>query len=206
MDIMADPGSTFSIWFINKVTGFDNNKTQNAQSPYFNFEYTGEPLYEANQVVISVKDSLDINVIENELIKKYNLTLIEKFPLPSVALFVFRFKTIDPVGQMVKKIQKFPNISSVQPNFIFITMSEPKARFQKLDSLLNFGKLHQQYSGKKVKVAIIDTGVDKNHKDLKNRIKLSKNFIDKDDYTAEIQCLLRLSREYLPRRLKKMAQ
>jgi Subtilisin-like serine proteases len=83
-------------------------------------------------------------------------------------------------------LKKEKGVIFAQPNYIFKTMEEPMADLQNINKLLNLKKLHEHYRGKGVKVAIIDTGVDTQHFDLKERILYWENFLKDSSYNAEI--------------------
>ena len=72
-----------------------------------------------------------------------------------------------------------------QPNYIFRTMTEPMSDKQNIYRILNLKKVHESVRGKGVMVAIIDTGIDTQHKDLKDRVVSSENLL-KEPFKAEV--------------------
>ena len=68
----------------------------------------------------------------------------------------------------------------MQPNYLFRTMADPLCKNQYANTMLNIDKLHKVSMGKGVKVAVIDTGVDADHDDLKARVSVKKNFVEEN--------------------------
>lgn len=87
-------------------------------------------------------------------------------------------------SKVVKAIHK-NNVVSIEPS----SNSEQEiGKEASLDSgsFLNVDKLHSQgYTGKGVKVAVIDTGIDYNHPDLKSAFKGGYDFVDNDPNPME---------------------
>ncbi len=57
---------------------------------------------------------------------------------------------------------------------------------QSIDALVDLEAIHQRSTGKNVRVAVIDTGVDLQHEDLQNCVKMHGNFITDSAYQGEI--------------------
>ncbi|MFQ5559884.1 MAG: S8 family serine peptidase [Nitrospinota bacterium] len=176
------PGHTYR-W---KVTGYNNRQVKIAESRFFLFTFKKGPRFFPGQILLVFKNlGKDIKKID-QIKNKYNLKLLEAFPLDSLDLQVFRFETNKDVPGLIKKIQKEPGVLLAQPNFIFKTLVDPMRKLQKLHTILRIEKVHEAYRGNGVLVAVVDTGVDTRHQDLKERVKSSMNFILGGTYKAEI--------------------
>lgn len=90
----------------------------------------------------------------------------------------------------IRQFQKDPNIVFVQPNFIYHTFSTPNDLYYSQQWSLPFIKADQAWTitqgDPKVVIAVIDTGVDWKHEDLKNSIwsnskEIPNDGIDNDD-------------------------
>lgn len=121
-----------------------------------------------------------------EIRKKFNLVLIDSYRIKSLQIILVIFCTDENIFKVIEMLKKEKGVISAQPNYIFRTMEEPMADMQNVQKILNLKKLHEYCKGKGVKVAVIDTGVDTKHEDLKERILYSENFIKDSLYKAEI--------------------
>lgn len=74
------------------------------------------------------------------------------------------------LGKVMKAYQRLGKVESVRPSFLgeFTSLIDPKASEQYQLDLLNIAQAHKLAGKNKVTVAVIDTGVDTNHPDLKN--------------------------------------
>jgi len=159
-----------------KVKGFDTENNILAESPIYRFTFKQSSVYVPGQIIIVTKKH-NIKKVE-EIARKYHLILIESFDLKTLNLRVNLFFTKEDIFKVINEIQKNKDIFFVQPNYIFKTMIEPMSDMQKIVKVLKLEKIHKRYRGKGVTVAIIDTGIDNKHEELKERVQLTKNLIN----------------------------
>ncbi|PWK88218.1 subtilisin family serine protease [Lentzea atacamensis] len=76
--------------------------------------------------------------------------------------------------------QALPGIAKISPDRILKPLDRDSVRQIKAQKAWQRG-----HTAKGVKVAVLDTGVDQNHPDLKGRIKATKDFTEQDDVTDE---------------------
>jgi subtilisin family serine protease len=137
------------------------------------------------QIVVTMQMEKGIQIIKL-LQDKYKLNLLESFTIKALKQMVATFSTDQDLAVLIQEIRKESGVVLTQKNQIYGTYAEPKSDLQNLCALLDFSKLHKYRRGKRVIVALIDTGVDLAHEDLKKRIVYSQNFIKGSSYRAEV--------------------
>ena len=121
-----------------------------------------------------------------ELGTQFGLRLLESHVLVSLSQAILVFETRGDIMALADQMAGEADVLLAQPNQIFHTLAEPKSPLQSLSRQLNFPQLHRQGRGRGVTIAIIDTGVDNHHEDLRANVREARNFIPEDPYRAEI--------------------
>ncbi|WP_148629755.1 S8 family serine peptidase [Bacillus sp. E214] len=91
---------------------------------------------------------------------------------------VVKFKTASAAKQAYTELSKSNSVTSISPSVKYKTSSvktDPKISQQYYNKLLNLPVAQKKAGKNKVLVAVIDTGIDKNHPELKNKIVSSYN-------------------------------
>jgi len=165
-----------------RVKGFDTQDSISGESNVFRFVFKEPASYVPGQIVV-VANSM-------ELLKKlellYKLEFIEGFDIKSLNVRMAVFQTDEDIFRLIDIIRKEDGVVLAQPNHILRTLSEPMSDMQNIYRILNLSSLHKYYRGKGVVVAIIDTGVDTGHRDLRESIIESENLLRDSPYQAEI--------------------
>ena len=170
-----------------KVTGFDNESRAIAESEPWSFHFTASGGYVKGQVLIVFAESEFSEGFVRKLQKTYSLTPVQTYRLHALKERMVLFQTHEKdIAALAAKLRKNKNILLVQPNYISMTMSDPLCKNQYANTILNIEKLHKTATGRGVKVAVIDTGVDADHEDLKARVSVKENFVDGESYVPEI--------------------
>jgi subtilisin family serine protease len=140
--------------------------------------------------VIPFDSSAGVNATAGKLAASHGLNLIEVHPLPSInaALLVFAL----PAGADVpaKLAELAPEVLMAQPDFLYRTsgaapQSDSLAQLQYGRKLIHADRVGASVSGKGVKVAIVDTGIDAGHPALRGRVAEQTDFTGMG-YTPDI--------------------
>ncbi len=126
--------------------------------------------------------------VAQQLADKYRLQLIAQWPVTELGVNCVVYEVPEPlvVNQLISTLQGDHDVSSVQLMQSFQALSEPTATTQAAYSdpylplqtafnALSIAEWHKKATGHGIKIALIDTGVDLNHPDLKGQINYSEN-------------------------------
>lgn len=120
--------------------------------------------------------------------QKYHLNVGEQTVLKSLNRIMVVASTVKDAEEIAEALKKESGVYNSQPNYIFTTMGEkdPLSPMQNLVSMLDLREVHDQVSGKNITVAVVDTGVEVEHQDLRSSIVGYQNFISDSVYQGEI--------------------
>ena len=91
------------------------------------------------------------------------------------------------LAQIVERLSQDPSVESAQAMQLFrvLAHNDPLYPLQPSAKLWHLDELHKITTGRRVRVAEIDTGVDVNHPDLTGRVAVARNFVDGRSDVAE---------------------
>ncbi len=149
-------------------------------------EDTADPTVLPGQIVVAAAASPGGRSAIERLKSTYSLKTLELFEMRTLKQIVAVFVTKGEVNKLIKQIRKERGVIHAQPNRLFQTYADPQDDLQHIYAQLNLQDLHQHYQGNGTRVAIVDTGVDIRHPDLKDRVVQHANLIRNNPYRAEI--------------------
>jgi subtilisin family serine protease len=121
---------------------------------------------------------------------KYSLREVANWPIRSLSIHCVIFEIPDgrSVASVVEALSKDSHVALAEPLSEFHTLSDPTAArgtyndplfdMQTNLSELDIASAHQRSQGAGVRIALIDTGVDTRHPDLRGRIAGTRSFVD----------------------------
>lgn len=125
--------------------------------------------------------------VARELAERYRLQFVAQWPVTElgVSCVVYEVPETLPLPQIMNALQKDQDVSSVQQMQTFNVLndrhsairpySDPYLQLQTGFQSLGIEKLHRFSTGQGIRIALIDTGVDVDHPDLKGQISYSEN-------------------------------
>ena len=127
--------------------------------------------------------------VADELAARFKLRIVGSWPMPllGVDCFVMEAPESATIGGLVDQMSQDARVESVQTMNLFHTLSrdDPLYPLQPTRNLWHLDELHQIATGKNVRVAAIDTGVELDHPDLRDRVVIARNFVDSRNAVAE---------------------
>ncbi|MEA2559948.1 MAG: hypothetical protein QOH06_1452 [Acidobacteriota bacterium] len=123
------------------------------------------------------------------LAQTYGLRTVYSWNLASLGeqCVVFEVTGGRQPAEVARRLASDPRVGSVQPIETFDVLAEPGpwndpyARLQHSAEALHLQQAHRWATGKGVRIAIIDTGVDLDHPDLRGRVVKAQNFVDQGE-------------------------
>jgi subtilase family protein len=128
--------------------------------------------------------------IAEELAARFGLRVIESWPMASLGVDCFVMEAPETVAlePLIERIALDTRVESVQAVNLFraLARDDPLYRLQPTATLWRLEELHRVATGRNVRVAAIDSGVEIDHPDLRGRVEIARNFVDAGDMVAEL--------------------
>ena len=120
--------------------------------------------------------------IAEKLAGQYGLTLLSDWPMPAldVDCYVMQAPSSQALADVAARIAHDPRIDSVQPLNTFRTLGlqEPAHTLQPSVKFWHIDELHAVSTGRGIRIAIVDSGVDAENPDLAGQVSVRQNFVD----------------------------
>jgi subtilisin family serine protease len=140
----------------------------------------------SRQIIVALSDRVrpEWPTIARELQTQYRLRPVGEFPLTSIGVqcLVYQVPADQPLDAVIARLKTDPRVELVQPNQTFeglqTTTRDPYAELAYGAKLLRADLAHRVSTGQGVTVAVIDTGADTDHPDLRGRIAETATFVE----------------------------
>jgi hypothetical protein len=127
--------------------------------------------------------------LAEKLATQYGLVLLSDWPMPALGVdcYVMRVPGDRNVAEVVQRMSQDKRAEWVQPMNAYhaLAREDSLSALQPSTKLWHLDELHKVSTGRGVRVAIVDSGVDSTHPDLADRIVVSRNFVDARERIAE---------------------
>jgi subtilisin family serine protease len=155
-----------------------------------------------HQVMVTLKPAPpDLwNRTTYELEQNYRLQTVFAWTMVSLSerCIVFEIPRTHSQDEILRRLRADPRVGSAQPIATFEALAggnskqesynDPYAHLQRSIQALDLEKAHRWATGKGVRIAVIDTGVDVDHPDLRGQIARVGNFVEQGEqgFTSDI--------------------
>jgi hypothetical protein len=127
--------------------------------------------------------------VADALAHDYDLALVIDWPMPALGVdcFVMRARDAAAVDALLARLATDPRVESAQRmnTFSVLAHDDPLYPLQPAAARWRLAELHGVSTGRGVRIAEIDTGVEADHPDLAGAIETVRNFVDARKDVAE---------------------
>jgi len=117
-----------------------------------------------------------------QLADAYGLRLVDAWPMPAIGVdcFVMEEAGGAPRAQTLAALARDPRVLWAQPLNLYEGMDggDPLLRVQPASRDWHLAAVHRASTGRQVTIAVIDSGVDAGHPDLRGQVTARENFVD----------------------------
>ena len=123
------------------------------------------------------------------LAKAHGLTLVADWPMPvlGVDCYVLALPPGADAARIAAALASDARVEWAQPvaQFRALGASDPLYPVQPAAAQWQLAELHRTVTGRKVSVAVVDSGIDSGHPELAGQVAVRENFVDGQRYVAE---------------------
>lgn len=124
-----------------------------------------------------------------ELARTHGLTLVDDWPMPVIGIdcYVMENDGDAPLEPVLARLSRDPRVAWAQPMNTYhgLDGGDPLYAVQPAAKYWKLAQLHKSSTGRGVRVAVIDSGVDASHPDLSDQVQLQQNFVSSPPAAAE---------------------
>ncbi len=136
------------------------------------------------------REALTGSGLRRSLPARFKLRIVGSWPMPALGVDCFVMEAPEnlPLEPLIERLALDARVESVQAMNLFRVLAhdDPLYPLQPTAGLWHLDELHRVATGKNVRVAAIDSGVELDHPDLAGRVMLARNFVDTRDAVAEL--------------------
>ncbi len=144
----------------------------------------------SRQLLVTLPESLksDWAVIREELARQNDILTSGEFPLASIGVdcIVYKVPEQENMDKAMQRLRADSRVVLVQENQVFegLQSSENKsfATISYAPKLIHADVAQSIATGKGVRIAVVDTGAERDHPDFKDQLLDTENFVDGSDY------------------------
>ncbi len=123
--------------------------------------------------------------ILEELTRKYHLKVVGRKKLSRFGREIVLFSAAGDMEVLSRRMRRENKGLQVQPDYFYFTLGTVEEDLNR-ETVLGFLNIQTNATGRGVRVAIIDTGVDVNHDELSPHIIIHHNYVEDSGYRPEI--------------------
>lgn len=127
--------------------------------------------------------------IAASLAREYQLEMLEDWAMPvlNVDCFRMRLPRGKPAAPVLAALEQDKRVAWAQmiQDFVVQGGSDPLYKVQPAAGAWQLDEIRKAATGRKVLVAVVDSGIEANHPDLQGQVALQENFVDGQSYVAE---------------------
>jgi subtilisin family serine protease len=132
--------------------------------------------------------------IAGRLARQYGVSIVSEWPMPMLGVdcFVMEVAEGQSPAEAAARLSQDPGVSWSQPVQLYMGQAAPAGyndplyRVQPVAADWRLASLHRISTGRRVRVAVIDSMVERNHPDLAGQVDAAENFVTGRATTAEL--------------------